>query len=161
MYGTQGTNDIERDLDIAWESINAISWATLAQDEFSEQMARWFPPLWKVHPFREENTRTVVMLMTFYAEYYGYYFDQALLAASAKYVRDSFVLACIEPRYAEFEHLERILKDAVSSEPIEYTFDLDDEPILKQSEKYSKYRSAKEYKPSPHEYRNDESGSTS
>ena len=40
---------------------------------------------------REGNTRTVVMMMTFFVEYHGYFMDQELMAASAGYVRDSFV----------------------------------------------------------------------
>ena len=121
-------------------------------------MAKRFPPLWQVHPFREGNTRTVVMLMTFFAEYHGFYFDQESLAASAKYVRDSFVLASIDPRYAEFEHLERILKDAISLEPIEYVDDLDEDITFQRTEKYSKYQSGEEYRPTPHEYRGGELG---
>jgi cell filamentation protein len=149
-------NDIERDMDSTWESIHAVLWSKLQQEEFAVQMARRFPALWKVHPFREGNTRTVVMLMTFFAEHYGFYFNQELLAASAEYVRDSFVMACIEPEYAEFEHLERILKDAVSSEPIAYPNLLEADMPSELAEKYSQYRSSEEYKPIPHEYCNDE-----
>ena len=108
------TNDIEHDLNIAWRKINEIAWKDLSKEDFAKQLSRRFPPLWQVHPFRKGNTRSVVMLMTFFVEHHGYYFDQELLSASAKYVRDSFVLACIDSKHAEFEHLERILNDAIS-----------------------------------------------
>jgi cell filamentation protein len=150
-------NAIERDLEKAWKTLHAVSWKELSPDKFAEHMAQRFPPLWQVHPFREGNTRTVVMLMTFFAEHHGFYFDQSLLATSAKYVRDSFVMASVDPQYAEFEHLEKILKDAVSLEPIEYVDDLDEAfTAPEQAEKYSKYQTGEEYKPEPHEYRDSE-----
>lgn len=46
--------------------------------------------------------------------------DQELMAASAGYVRDSFVMASLD-QFSEFEHLECILLDAVCDEPIDYS----------------------------------------
>ena len=83
------------------------------------QLATLFPPIWRVHPFREGNTRTVVMMMTFFVEHHGYYMDQELLAACSGYVRDAFVMASLD-QYAEYQHLEKILLDAVCSAPISY-----------------------------------------
>ena len=60
------------------------------------------------------------MLMTFFVEHYGYYFDQELLAQSAEYVRDALVMACLD-NYSEYEYLERILQDAICTEPIAET----------------------------------------
>ena len=42
------------------------------------------------------------------------------MAASAGYVRGSFVMASLD-QFSEFEHLERILLDAVCDEPIDYS----------------------------------------
>ena len=85
--------EIERDLDNAFSKINEVDWKNLSKDDFAKQVSRLFPKLWQVHPFREGNTRTTVMMMTFFIEHFGYYFDQNLMAESAGYVRDSFVLA--------------------------------------------------------------------
>lgn len=93
------------------------------------------------------------MLMTFFVEHCGYYFDKALLAASAGYVRNAFVMASLG-RYSEFEHLEKILLDAICTEPIEYADDLDNEDSIPQGEKYQKYQT-EDYKPIAHEYRAD------
>lgn len=57
--------DIEKDLETAWKNINAVDWAKLSKEEFAKNVARLFPAIWQVHPFREGNTRTVVMLITF------------------------------------------------------------------------------------------------
>lgn len=66
----------------------------------------------------EGNTRTFVMMMTFFIEAHGYYLNQELLRESAGYVRNSFVMTSIG-KYAEYEHLERILLDAICNEPTE------------------------------------------
>jgi cell filamentation protein len=76
--------------------------------------------------------------------------DQDLLATSAGYVRDSFVMASLD-QYSEYEHLEKILMDAVSIDPIVY----DETSIYnrnidtRKQEKYSKYR-YENYTPEPH-----------
>ena len=92
--------------------------------------------------------------MTFFVEYHGFYFDQELLAASAGYVRDAFVLASFD-KYSEYEHLERILYDAISSEPIEQIDDLDDATAADRMEKHERYRT-EDYKPRAHEYRSED-----
>lgn len=140
--------NIETDLDNAWKNINKVKWDKLSREDFAKQIARLFPALWQVHPFREGNTRTTVMMMTFFIEHYGYYFDQILMAESAGYVRDSFVLASLG-EYSEYEHLEKILLDAICTGPIDYANVSDTDTTKK--ERYEKYKS-KDYTPTKHEY---------
>ena len=64
--------------------------------------------------------------------------DQELMAASAGYVRDSFVMASLD-QFSEFEHLERILLDAVCDEPIDYSEESLEGPA-EIPEKYRKYQ---------------------
>jgi len=141
-------DNIEKELNLAWKRINNIKWSNYTKDEFVELIAKHFSTLWQIHPFREGNTRTIVMLITFFVEHYGYYFDQDLIAQSAGYFRDGLVIASLD-KFSEYEHLERILRDAICTEPIE-------ESLLKSAEdsnkvKYEKYE-YKDYKPVPHEY---------
>ena len=42
------------------------------------------------------------MMMTLFVEHYGYYMDHELMAASAGYVRDSFVMASLD-QISEYE----------------------------------------------------------
>ena len=140
--------NIEQDLEKAWKEINNVDWTKISKEDFAKKIAHLFPAIWQVHPFREGNTRTVVMLITFFAEHYGYYFDQELMSASAGYVRNAFVLASIG-EYSEYEHLEKILCDAISDEPIEYTDDSD--VASNKTEKYVKYDIG-DYEPTKHEY---------
>ena len=140
--------NIEQDLEKAWKEINNVDWTKLSKEDFAKKIAHLFPAIWQVHPFREGNTRTVVMLITFFAEHYGYYFDQELMSASAGYVRNAFVLASIG-EYSEYEHLEKILCDAILNEPVEYTDDSD--VASNKTEKYVKYDIG-DYEPTKHEY---------
>jgi len=142
--------DIPRDLDTAFQSIQAQPWERFSRKEFVSALTRYFPKLWQVHPFREGNTRTIVMLLTFFVEHYGIYMDQELLAASAGYVRDSFVMASLD-QFSEYEHLERILLDAVCAKPVLYdAVSLEASSELGTfSEKYKKYQKGK-YIPQPH-----------
>ena len=140
--------EIGADLDKVFVEIKKIDWVSLTREDFAKQIARLFPKLWQVHPFREGNTRTTVMMMTFFVEHYGYFFDQNLMAESAGYVRDSFVLESLG-EHSEYEHLEKILLDAICIEPVEYA---NGDIVSKdKTEKYEKYRS-KNYTPTKHEY---------
>lgn len=141
--------DIVRDLQAAWKAIHAIPWDDLTREQFAVEVAHKFPALWQAHPFREGNTRTTVMLMTFFVEHHGYYFDQELLAASAGYVRNAFVLASLGEN-SEYEYLERILKDAICTEPIESEDETESSESTR-SAKYKKYETG-HYTPRPHEY---------
>lgn len=131
-----------------FQEMKAVSWTELSHLDFVQQITHFFPRLWQVHPFREGNTRTIVMLMTFFVEHYGYFMDQELMAASAGYVRDAFVMASIG-QYAEYEHLERILEDAICTSPLEYDLpSLSDSPSPLRK-KYQKYQK-EPYHPEPH-----------
>ncbi len=87
-------------------------------------------------------------MLTFFVEHYSYCLDQELLAQSAGYVRDSFVMASIG-EHAEYEHLEMILNDAISETPIDYSENA--ETKTDKAEKYSKYKTD-DYVPEKHEY---------
>ncbi len=148
-------DDIPRDLDVAFAELYKRQWRKLSRTEFVRELVRCFPRIWQVHPFREGNTRTVVMMMTFFVEHHGYHMDQELMAASAGYVRDSFVMASLDQN-SEYEHLERILLDAVCTEPIPYTADSLESTELSQAqkEKHRKYQKDA-YIPEPHYRRED------
>lgn len=141
-------DNVERELNNAWKEINKIKWRDLSKDEFVKLIARHFSTLWQIHPFREGNTRTVVMLMMFFVEHYGYYFDQELITQSSGYFRNALVMASLD-EFSEYEHLEKILNDAICTEPIEDSEEID--VAKNKNEKYERYKT-KDYKPVPHEY---------
>ena len=145
---------IPADLACAFDMIAEQSWNQFTREKFVAQLARLFPNIWQVHPFREGNTRTVVMMMTLFVEAHGYHMDHELMAASAGYVRDSFVMASLD-QFSEYEHLERILLDAVCEEPIIYNEQSLNTTFAKErNRKYQKYQKGK-YVPQPHKQRED------
>ena len=144
-------DSIDRDLKTAWDKINKVEWKKLSHDDFAKSVARLFSAVWQTHPFREGNTRTTVMMIALFVEYYGYCFDYELMAASAGYVRNAFVLCCFGEN-SEYKHLEKILIDAISETPIEeYEAEAD---VEDKATKYKKYYT-NDYKPTPHEYVSD------
>ena len=142
--------NIPHDLETAFSVIREKRWDNFSKAEFVHELARCFSKVWQVQPFREGNTRTVVMMLTLFVESHGFYMDQELLATSAGYVRNSFVMASLD-QFSEYEHLERILMDAVCDEPIEYDVETlaVEHPANERSEKYKKYQTD-DYVPQPH-----------
>ena len=143
--------DIPGDLNRACAELSNFDWVNCSRKEFVRALARRFPAIWQVHPFREGNTRTVVMLMTFFVEAHGYYMDQELMSASAGYVRDAFVMASLDQN-ADYEPLERILMDAVCTDPIIYSEVDNPADGETAGSKYTKYQK-EPYTPAPHEPR--------
>ncbi|MBQ8134954.1 MAG: Fic family protein [Clostridia bacterium] len=145
-------DDIESDLTEIWSKIDQIKWNELSHSEFVSFVTKLFSKIWQIHPFREGNTRTTVMLIALFSEYYGYFFDYELIAASAGYFRNALVLTCFGD-HSEYEHLEKILMDAISETPIDDEDKTEDNNTTPKS-KYKKYYT-KEYKSKPHEYLED------
>lgn len=139
---------IPDDLASIFQSIRKQDWDTLSKEAFVAAVSRYFAGIWQVHPFREGNTRTVVMMLTFFVEDHGYFMDQELLAECAGYVRNSFVMASLD-QFSEYEHLEKILMDAVCEEPVQYELPPEIEPEQSLPSKYQKYQK-EHYTPEPH-----------
>ena len=89
------------------------------------------------------------MMMTFFAEHYGYCFDQDLMSRSAGYVRNALVLASLG-EHSEYEHFEKILNDAICEKVSDSSADCVAEGTIN-CEKYQRYYTD-DYKPVPHEY---------
>lgn len=68
--------------------------------------------LWRIHAFREGNTRTIGLFLFFWMKKIGLKLNSDFLGENAKYFRNALVLASID-EYSEYEHLEKILKDAI------------------------------------------------
>ena len=57
--------EIPNDLERTFSELYQPNWDSLTREQFVSAISRCFPHIWQVHPFREGNTRTVVMMMTF------------------------------------------------------------------------------------------------
>ena len=69
--------------------------------------------MWKIHPFREGNTRSVVVFLYFLAKQNNLELDTKLVGDNAKYFRNALVMASID-EYSESNYLNKILKDALN-----------------------------------------------
>jgi cell filamentation protein len=82
--------------------------------EFSDSIAK----LWRIHPFREGNTRTTITFCCQYADEIGLKPDRNLFADNAEYVRTALVAynAVFDDLgdRSEPEYLIRIVEDAIS-----------------------------------------------
>lgn len=89
-------------------------WKSLNKEDFLHLFTRMISEIWKVHPFREGNTRTVAAFAYLFLKQYGYGFNAELISHHAKYFRNALVMASLG-QYAEYQYLQNILLDALSS----------------------------------------------
>ena len=83
--------DIKNDLNTALGKMNERAWADMDKGElvnaFCDDLAR----LWKVHCFREGNTRTAITFCCQFADEKGFPIDRSLFEENSSYVRTALV----------------------------------------------------------------------
>lgn len=103
-------NNIEKDLKKLNHTLKTLK---IDKNNISD-LTNLIAYIWQIHPFREGNTRTVVVFLYFLLNQQKLTLNISLLEKYSKYFRNSLVLASIG-EYSESEHLEMILKDAIFS----------------------------------------------
>lgn len=112
-------DDIECDLDKALQKMSSRQWTLLSLDEkvkcFSEDLAA----IWKVHGFREGNTRLAVTFCCQFIEAQGVPINRTIFEKHSAYVRTSLVAYTAVFHdlgdLSKKEYLERIIKDSLCS----------------------------------------------
>lgn len=107
--------NIDKEAKKVISEINNVKWEKLNVDERAEAFAKLTSKLWQVHLFREGNTRTTITFMELFAKSREINIDRELLKNNPGHVRKSLVLASIG-EYSEYEHLIKIIKDAIIEE---------------------------------------------
>lgn len=116
--------NIEKELEQQIEQLNQCKWDNMGMDEISEQFTKHLAKIWRVHPFRDGNTRTTLTFANLFAKQHGFEMDLGMLLDELgriedkntgkilRYsVRDKFVLAALDEKdYPEPEALKRIIK---------------------------------------------------
>lgn len=97
---------------------SVFSWANTKQWNYSNpQLAEDFSTLmtnlWRVHPYREGNTRTLSIFMKLFAEANSLAFNAQLLSQHAGYLRNALVLAAVEEA-SEPQYLLKMITDALN-----------------------------------------------
>ena len=86
----------------------------LETEDCADTFTKCFAELWKLHPFREGNTRTITTFMLSFLGSKNIDINVALFSEYSSYVRDSLVMASIQP-YQEYQHLYKIILDAMTN----------------------------------------------
>ena len=113
--------EIEDDLVEALRKMNSRSWTDLTPGDrmkcFSEDLAA----IWKVHAFREGNTRLAVTFCCQFMEAQGIPINRTIFERNSVYVRTALVAYCAVFHdlgdLSKKEYLERIIGDALEYTP--------------------------------------------
>ena len=113
------------------------------------RMVRIICAIWQTHPFREGNTRSIIVFAVLLAKHLGFKVDHELFRVNAAYVRNALVWGS-QGIYSKYEYLERIFFDAILHEDVQDT-------EQKAGEKNGQYEKIGDYKVNnyierPHEY---------
>lgn len=121
--------NIERELTKNLEEMNMCNWSGKKLDEITKQFTKYLARIWRVHPFRDGNTRTTLTFANIFAKQHGFEMDMSTLLQDLVRVqdedtgkikkwslRDKFVLAALdEADYPEPEALENIIRIAIKN----------------------------------------------
>ena len=101
--------DIDSGLDEIFKTIGLNAKKKLNPEEFSDWLAHVFSQLWKIHPFREGNTRTLTILMVMLSKEKGYKLNTKSFLDNCDNLRNSLVLASFGGNY------DRNLKEIITN----------------------------------------------
>ena len=127
---------IEKDLANLDQYFKSIKWNSLSKKEIIETIVGLISRLWRIHCFREGNTRTTTTFLYLLMKQLSLKVNLDFIGKHAKYFRNALVLASID-QYSEYNHLTDILMDSIS---------------LKISDE-QKYKTIREYEVEKYEYR--------
>jgi|SRR5690554_329014 len=128
---------IEKELDEINNKYLKNNINNLNKEDFIYLFVRLISDVWRVHPFREGNTRTISAFAFLFLRQYNYEFNAKLIKDNAKYFRNALVMASLK-EYSEYKYLEKIITDAVG--------------IKDFSKITSKYKKIKDYNVEDYEY---------
>ncbi len=109
----EDVSDIERAIIHIHDSFYDKPWDTCGLTSLIHELARYISSLWKIHPFREGNTRTISTYMYLFLKQHGYSLDEKLLKVHAAFFRNALVMASLGA-YSDYRYLEEILADAIT-----------------------------------------------
>lgn len=109
--------DIVRDAENVLTEMKAYDWKDSDFEDIVKAFSIYMAKLWKVHPYREGNTRTIVTFCCMFIEAQGIYIESDLFKDNASYMRSALVAAnAIFSDLGDLrkpEYLYRIVQDAL------------------------------------------------
>lgn len=130
---------IDNDLKRLDKEFKSIKWLALSKTDAIDAIVKLISKLWRIHCFREGNTRTVTTFLYLFMKQIKLKVNVDFIGNHAKFFRNALVLASID-QYSEYEHLTNILLDSIS-------FKVENE---------NKYKTIREYEVDKYEYRKHE-----
>lgn len=120
--------EIKRRMDANLASMYADKWNSNDLDEFSKKLTGYLAKIWRIHPFRDGNTRTTLAFASIFAKQHGFNLDMGRILENlsrrkddktgkiTRYsIRDKFVLAALDEKdYPEPEALQALMRFALS-----------------------------------------------
>jgi cell filamentation protein len=118
---------ISHDLKRKLSDVNETKWSGMSDDELTMLFARKMALVWKVHPFRDGNTRTILSYSYLFAREHGFNMDMDVFLSNlmriykedkiVRYsIRDKFVLASLDEKdYPEVQALAKVYKKALNN----------------------------------------------
>ena len=85
--------NIEKNVTNILDDMNKVLWKTLSVAEASRIFSEYLAKLWRVHPYREGNTRTIITFCSQFIESKGFYVDSDLFKDNVQYMRTALVAA--------------------------------------------------------------------
>lgn len=109
--------DIEIMASSVLSKMKEVNWKKFSLNEKAEALSKYMAELWKVHIFREGNTRTIVTFICQYTESIDIMLDTELFAKNSAYVRSALVAASAVFKdlgdKSKPQYLVKIIKDAL------------------------------------------------
>ena len=116
--------DIARDAENALKEMRDKPWDKMKLHEAALQFSDSLAKIWKIHPFREGNTRTTITFCCQYADAIGLNPNREIFENHAQYVRTALVAynAVFDDigDMSKPEYLIKIVEDAISKGNINY-----------------------------------------
>lgn len=114
--------DIASDMENILKDMREKSWSTMKRNEAATQFSDSLAQIWKVHCFREGNTRTTITFCCQYADEMGLNINRELFEKNSQYVRTALVAynAVFNDLgdLSKKNYLEQIVFDAIQGKEI-------------------------------------------
>ncbi|WP_026497773.1 Fic/DOC family protein [Butyrivibrio sp. WCD2001] len=111
--------DIVTDVRHVLSDMRNKEWKSMGTKEAAKEFSDSLAKLWKIHPFREGNTRTTVTFCCQFIDEHVFIINRELFEKNARYVRTSLVAYNAYfsdgSNFSKKEYLEKIVFDSLSS----------------------------------------------
>ena len=119
-----------KDIDIKLNAeMKQFDWSGKNIDEITKNFSGFIAKMWRVHPFRDGNTRAILTFSSIFAKQHGFEMDMSSLVnhlgrvvdeetgrVTRYSLRDKLVLAALDEKdYPEPEHFEMLIKQAIEN----------------------------------------------